>query len=266
MLGPDRLARITAAARVPEQVIPYVCAVSGSRPRLVGACVGYETERSFVLVGYPLHDPLDVSAMSIAVDEVLRMDGLRKITVIGAALPPQAPPDSKVMEDGYYSMALPAHPPGQKLRNLLRRAGRELDLQGGRRLERDHWETVRKYLNERNLAAGTRRILEHLPQYLEASDGSLVVSARRKDGRLAAFAVGEFSALEFAFFMFCFRDPATSPPGAADLVLSGLLEEARARGQTRMNLGLGVNEGIRFFKCKWGAEQFLPYVEVSWNL
>jgi hypothetical protein len=32
-----------------------------------------------------------------------------------------------------------------------------------------------------------------------------------------------------------------------------------------MNLGLGVSEGIRFFKRKWGAEPFLPCVEVSWE-
>ena len=49
------------------------------------------------------------------------------------------------------------------------------------------------------------------------------------------------------------------------MVLSGLLQEARERGQTRMNLGLGISEGIRFFKRKWGAEPFLPCVEVSWE-
>jgi hypothetical protein len=32
-----------------------------------------------------------------------------------------------------------------------------------------------------------------------------------------------------------------------------------------MNLGLGVSDGIRFFKRKWGAEPFLPYVETSWQ-
>jgi len=27
-----------------------------------------------------------------------------------------------------------------------------------------------------------------------------------------------------------------------------------------------VSAGIRFFKRKWGAEPFLPYVEASWEL
>jgi hypothetical protein len=100
---------------------------------------------------------------------------------------------------------------------------------------------------------------------LEASAGARLLSARLRDGRLAAFAVGEFSSLHTAFFIFCFRAPGLAPPGSADLLLAGLLDEARERGQTRMNLGLGVNEGIRFFKRKWGAEPFLPCVEVSWG-
>jgi hypothetical protein len=33
-----------------------------------------------------------------------------------------------------------------------------------------------------------------------------------------------------------------------------------------MNLGLGVNAGVAFFKRKWGAAPFLPYVEVSWDI
>ena len=78
--------------------------------------------------------------------------------------------------------------------------------------------------------------------------------------------MGEFASLATAFFMFCFRNADFAPPGSADLVLSGLLYEALQRGHTCMNLGLGVSAGIRFFKHKWGADPFLPYVEASWEL
>jgi hypothetical protein len=77
--------------------------------------------------------------------------------------------------------------------------------------------------------------------------------------------VGEFSSLHTAFFMFSFRDLRSAPPGGTDLLLSGLLDEAAHRGHRRMNLGLGINEGIRFFKGKWGPVSFLPYVQVTWE-
>ncbi len=265
MIGPDRLDRVSAEAVVPEQVTAYVRAVAGSKPKLYGACIGYETDGSLVLVGYPLHAPRDAGAMAEAVDLALASPGLQRLTVIGPARPPQAPERAAVATDGYYALSVPGPAPGPKLRNLLRRAEREVALVRGERFGDGHAALVQRYLDERSFPGGTRRIFQQLPRYVEASPGALLVSARRADGRLAAFAVGEFASLSTAFFMFCFRDPGLAPPGSADLVFSGLLQEARERGQTRMNLGLGISEGIRFFKRKWGAELFLPYVEASWK-
>lgn len=265
MIGPDLLSRVTAQAATPEQLVPYVCAVSGAEPRLIGNCVGFDAAGEFVLVGYPLHDPRDTGAMAEAVSEALKIHGLAHITVIGPASPPQAPAGSTVFEDCYYSLSVPPpHPPAQKVRNLIRRASRELTVDRGRNCGDNHLALVQRYLDERHLATGTRHIFQQLPHYLTASSGSLVFSARLSDGRLAGFAVGEFGALSTAFFMFCFREPRLAPPGCADLLLWELLDEAYTRGQTLMNLGLGINEGISFFKRKWGAVPFLPYVQVSW--
>jgi hypothetical protein len=265
MIGPDRLARVTAEAVVPEQVVAYVSAVTGSRPRMVGPCIGYDSGGELVLVGYPLHDPLDDSAMTEAVTLALEIPGLRRITVIGPVRPKPAPAGSRVEEDYYYAIPVPPPRPAQKLRNMLRRASRELTLEQGRRCGEDHMGLVQLYLDARPLAPGTRRIFGQLQSYLAASPGSLVLSARLADGRLAAFVVGEFSSLHTAFFMFSFRDLRWAPPGSTDLLLSGLLDEAAHRGHRRMNLGLGINEGIRFFKGKWGPVSFLPYVQVTWE-
>jgi MoaA/NifB/PqqE/SkfB family radical SAM enzyme len=267
MIGPDRLARVTAAAAVPEQVVAYVVAVAGSQPRMFADCVGYVSNGHLTLIGYPLHDPHDAMAMTAAVDEALGMAGLERITVIGPCRPPQAPAHACAVIDRYYALPLPVPEPKQKLRNLLKRATRELHIVHERRLRDEHVALVQRYLDERRLDAGTRHIFGQLGRYIETSDGSTVVSGCcPADGRLAVFAVGEFTPLATAFFMFCFRNPERAPPGSSDLMLSELLGEARRRGQTRMNLGLGVNAGIEFFKRKWGAEPFLPYVEVSWNV
>lgn len=264
MIGPDLLARVTAEAVIPEQVLPYVIAVSGAAPRLVGDCVGFASDGRLVLVGYPLRDPGDTDAMADAVSEALMIGGLHHLTVIGPARPPQAPAESVVAEDCYYSLPVPHPSPAQKVRNLLRRASRELTIERGRQCGDDHLTLVQRYLDERHLATGTRLIFQKLPHYLAASPGSLVLSGRIADGKLAAFVVGDFSALRTAFFMFCFREPGLAPPGSTDFLLAGLLEEAHNRGQTLMNLGLGINDRVAFFKRKWGAVPFLPYVEVSW--
>ena len=226
--------------------------------------MGFAFENKLVLVSYPFHDAQDKEAMAEAVSEALKIQGLGHLTVIGPARPPQAPAESLVAEDCYYSLPVPPPAPAQKLRNLIRRASREVTIERGRQCGDDHLALVQRYLDERHLATGTRLIFQKLPHYLAASPGSLVLSGRLADGKLAAFVVGDFSALRTAFFMFCFRDPGLAPPGSTDFLLAGLLEEAHNRGQTLMNLGLGINDGVAFFKRKWGAVPFLPYVEVSW--
>jgi len=265
MIVPGGFAGVTARAQIPEQVIPYVCAVSKLKPRMLGPCVGYERAGEVVLVGYPLHDPKDARAMEESVSLALRIPGLHRITVIGPARPPQAPESAAVEKDWYCSLPVPAPPPGQKIRNLLRRAGRELTLERASSWGEDHAALVRLYLEKRPLSAGIRHIYRSLPRYLTESSGSLLVSARLADGRLAAFSVGEYAGLMNAFYMFSFRNPRIAPPGTADLLLAQLLVEATERGHAKMNLGLTVNEGIGFFKRKWGAEPFLPYMQTTWE-
>lgn len=265
MIGPDLLSSVTATAVVPEQVLPYVTTVGEGRPCRFGACIGYRSGNHVVLVGYPLHDPMDRKALADSVGQAIATPGVEKITVFGPDRPPQAPAHVHALADVYYGLALPPPLPRQKLRNLLRRAGRELSVARGRTLTPDHEAMVKRTLDERPFGAGTRQIYTRIPRYLEASPGSLLFSARGADGRLAAFAVGEFGSLSSAFYMFSFRDPALAPPGSADLTLSALIAEAQSRGQRVLNLGLGIHPGVRFFKEKWGAEILFPYVEVTWE-
>lgn len=173
-----------------------------------------------------------------------------------------------VQTDCYWQIALPCPPERQKVRNLLRRAATEA------RVDEDdfgpgHQALVAAYLAARPLPPGTRAIFAALPAYarLAGSPGLNVrlYSARRQDGSLAGFAIGDFTGLHTAFYMFAFR-ARNAPPGTADLLLRRILTQAEVMGHRRLNLGLGVNPGIAFFKQKWGASPLLPYVESAWPL
>ncbi len=283
MLGPDRLDHVAANAVIPEQLVCYVRAVAGSTPRLFDTCLGYETPDDLVLIGYPLHDPprslLDEQALSRSVDLALESSKARKITVLAAIRPKQAPAvatgeassedSSDNIRDAYLALPISPPAPKQKLRNLLRRAEREVVLDQGRTLDQDHLVLIDRYLESRDLESGTRLIFRNIPAYVQACPGALVISAWLNESddapRLAGFVVGDFTSLSTACYMFAFRNPELAPPGTADLLLHALLQEGEKRGQIRMNLGLGINPAIRYFKQKWGAETFLPCVETSWE-
>ncbi|MDL2268282.1 GNAT family N-acetyltransferase, partial [Desulfovibrio sp. OttesenSCG-928-G15] len=140
---------------------------------------------------------------------------------------------------------------------MLTRAARDVRV-GDEAFSGEHQALVDRYLTGKPLGPGTRSIFSALGAYLSAPGvKSLLLAARDGEGHLVAFSVGEYSSLHTAMYMFSFR-AANAAPGAADLLLQGLLEHAAAYGHSRMNLGLGINGGIRGFKKKWQAKPVLP--------
>ena len=159
------------------------------------------------------------------------------------------------------------------MRNLRRSAGIEIVIAADRHWTDEHARlrdaAVRRFCEapgERALSLEAASIFARIEDYLAAGPQTLLYSARRRDDNtLCACAVGDHTAYATAFYMFAFRDPA-APPGTADALLAALLAEAEQRGQRRCNLGLGVHDGIRFFKKKWQAQPWLPFLETSWTI
>jgi hypothetical protein len=56
-----------------------------------------------------------------------------------------------------------------------------------------------------------------------------------------------------------FQSEALYLPGASDLILFKVIGRAKAENKKYINLGLGINPGVTFFKRKWGGVPFLPY-------
>ncbi|MDE5880074.1 MAG: translation initiation factor IF-2 [Desulfovibrio sp.] len=270
----SQLAHITGGALTPDQLLPYVRAVSGLESRQCGGCVLHHGGGHAVLVAYPQGSPKDAGAVEVAVAEALTLPGLEHLTVIAAARPAAAPAEATTTEDAYWSLSLPlAMPPGrpgQKLRNLLRRAAREVSIAqtgGPGAWTGEHAALAEAFIKKKGpaLDAGSSYIFGRLGDYLAGAPNARLFSARDAAGRLLACAIGDYYSFSTAFYMFAFRSP-VSPPGTADALLAALAAEGAARGHSLLNLGLGMGDGVSFFKKKWGARPFLPCVETSWAL
>lgn len=267
-----RLADLGARAVVPEQIPSYVRAVSGRTLRSCEGFAAWTTADSCTLVAFPAQDEQTFCAVgSAAYDErlekavacALAMPNLRRITVLASVVPAAAPDRAVVERDAWWCVNLP-HTPGQKLRNMLRRAQREAVV-AVENWGPDHDALVDHYLKVRTLAPGTRHIFGRVGAYVQASPDAVLFAARNASGRLLAMAVGDYSALCTAFYMFAFRQD-DCPPGVSDALLQALADEAVRRGQSVLNLGLGMDGGITFFKKKWGAFELMPHLETSWTL
>ncbi len=125
---------------------------------------------------------------------------------------------------------------------MLARAKRDIFIEesGAEGYGQDHEAIVEAFCSGRKLEAGMIHIFHQLKTYLAESPGARLFSARTKDGSLA--------------------------PGTVDALLEAVAKCGEERGHSRLNLGLAVNEGIGFFKKKWGAEHFLSCYEYSWDI
>jgi MoaA/NifB/PqqE/SkfB family radical SAM enzyme len=262
----EYFSHISALALVPEQLVAYVTAVAQTRATLCGECVAYDFEGSRTLIAYrPGATPGEDMrpAVDTAVRAALADARCENLTVISPARPRLAPDEADCREDTYMLLPLPAPAPGQKLRNMLRRAMRECSVTE-ESWGTEHSRLTQAYLDSRPLEAGTIHIFRRIPNYLAASPGAVLFAARDVFSRLKALAIGDFSSLTTAFYMFAFR-AADCPPGAADLLLRAVVSRARANGHRFVNMGLGINKGIADFKKKWGPLLPLPYIQTSWK-
>lgn len=254
---------ISARAVIPDQLLEYVAGVSGLDSEMIDDCVLHHGDGQGVLVAYPLHDPLDYEASRVAMQKARSLSWIENLTVLAPIALPGL--NEVARRDTWWQLPIPTGKPGQKLRNMLKRAGREVKILKGTGIDTwqpEHDSLVAAFCERRknSLDDGLRYIYAHLTEYLKIARHALLFSARDVQGKLAAFAIGDYSAMGTAFYMFAFRDEG-APPGTADLLLAEILREAGERGCIRVNLGLGIDKGIEFFKKKWGATEYLPYVE-----
>lgn len=255
-------------AWVPEHLVDYVVAVSGKEPFMLGEFLCYTAEKVAVVVGYPLRGPFQVDALAGLLEEVRERFQPRRISLLAPELPAWRGLKPRGGRDHYFRLELTDQRPPSKVRNMVRRASRELEISETGPMERAHLDLVAEFLARKDLSEETRVLLRGLPSYV-GLDGVLLLNAWDRRGRLVAFSIGHMSQGDHGFYMFSFASRRHGVPGSSDLLLCALVDRAKKQGKRFLNMGLGIGPGVRFFKEKWGAKPFVPYLEASssgWSL
>ena len=261
MITPDERALIDKHAYVPEHLPHYVSAISRTEPYLIGEFVVHLAGTYLVFVGYPLIGYFDETQMLEALDEAKARFEPSLVSVLAPALPSALEACEHSTTDEYYRLnLLPLHIP-KKTRNMLARARREVSVKIGE-FGVEHKRMVKEFISTHELGDATRFIFNRVSDYAKC-ETALVFNARTRRGELVAFDIADFGAQEYAFYMFNFRSRQHQVPGASDLLLAYIIAQAKTKGKQYLNLGLGIDEGIAFFKKKWGASPFLKCVTCS---
>lgn len=250
---------IECCAYVPEHIPQYVSPISQAEPHLVGEFLVYTKKDHLIFVGYPLNGTFEVKHLEDAFDDATRRFKPGSVSLIAPAIPSSLKREPPPPTDHYYRLDLSTVSISQKLRNMLRRAGRVLSVGKSQSFNQEHKQMVEEFLNNHPLDEATRFIFQKIDAYLFASSTASIFEARTVDGDLVAFDIAEFKPRDYAVYMFNFRSQTRYTPGASDLLLSSVIRQAVAEGKKYLNLGLGIDPGVTFFKEKWGGVAFLSH-------
>lgn len=252
-------------AYVPEHLPQYVTAISQTEPFLFKDFLAYAGKDRLIFVGYPLKEAFEEKRMRSALEEAIKRFNSERVSLIAPFIPSSINNCVRPLSDHYYRLDLSSLSISQKLRNMLSRAGRELSVERNKKFDEEHKKMVDDFLKTHPVDEATRFIFKRIDEYLSSSTTAWIFDARNKRNELVAFDVAEFKPRDYAIYMFNFGSDALYVPGDSDLLLSEVIQQAKTERKKYINLGLGINQGVTFFKKKWGGVAFLPYASCLYH-
>ena len=258
MLTDQERKRILRHAYLPEHLPDYVEAVSGAEAFLYQNFLYFFSKKHLIFNGYPLKPDSDSPA------RVYKYLCERfQPTTVAVIAPTIWLADEQYDEqatDSYYRLDLPLSSIDAAVAYMVRRARRDLRVSRGN-FEKQHKRIIKAFVNRHKFNRRQKYLFKHIPQFLKVSNSAVLLEARRGK-QLVAFNIVDLGSANYAFYLFSFRSDKVNAPGASDLLFNEMVNLAQAEGKKALNLGLGVNAGIRRFKEKWGGKSFLNYSSV----
>lgn len=247
-------------AYIPEHIDEYVCSISDVEPFLYNGYTYYLKDNHLIFIGYPLNRAFINKEGNEILRELILKHKAKSVATIGEV---HFYLKGKILTeslDHYYRLDVSNLSISSKLKNSIKRAKRELIIDNSKIFTAEHRNIVDEYLLMKKFDEYTTFIFKMLPDYIEKSKSSLIINAKTMSGILAGFNIIDLGAKNYAFYMFNFISRKNYVPGISDLLMYEMIKISKEAGKKFINLGLGINEGVVFFKKKWGGEVFLNYV------
>ncbi len=260
MLTPEQEAYVRDHAYIPEHTVGLMVHLSGGDACLCDDCLCFLRRSWLVVVGYPLSRQADPKGLEAMISRLADRYSLRRVSLIAEELPDALLPRVYDRQsDAYFTMAADEPELPATVRRNLGNARRRLTLDRADCMEKEHVELFGAFLKRSAPSQRVYTLIERLPAYVAATTSALVLNARNHKGRLNACYVVDLSTATFANYIIGCYSKSDYVRGASDLLMWETLRVARQNNKRLLHLGLGVNDGVRRFKEKWGASPTLAY-------
>jgi hypothetical protein len=259
-LNPDDERYALSQAYVPEQIPSLMATISHATPFLIEDYLGFAKDNWVIFVGYPLGTQFSASLCDELVARILKLRHPEYLWYIGPEIPPSLAHSCTVLQsDQYLRLDLAQSTIKASLQREVNQASRTLYVDRSRTFTPEHQTLVDELLRREELPPMIAELYRAMPDYVSNCQNAFTLNARDAHGKLSAFFVVDISAVQFDTYLLGCHSKKHYTPHASDLLFADMIAFARQRGKPFINLGLGVNEGIRRFKIKWGGKLYLHY-------
>jgi hypothetical protein len=260
MITPEEEGYVLESAYVPEHIVNLMASISRGEPFFIEDHLGFVKDNWVILVGYPLDGNFSHERCEKILKQAVEAYRPEYLWFIGPEIPISLLDSCKEREtDQYYRLDLEQTKLKPSLQRMTDKASKELMVERGHSISKEHEALISELLKREKLPPRVRELYRAMPDYVARSSSACTLNARDKNGKLCAFFVVELGAKNFSSYVLGCHSKRHYVPHASDLLFLEMIRLTREHGKRTINLGLGVNEGIRRFKEKWGGIPYLNY-------
>jgi hypothetical protein len=260
MITREEEADILTRAYVPEHIVSLMTLISKGEPFLIEDHLGFVKDNWLILVGYPLEGDFSRDRCERLLNRAVDTFRPEVLWFIGPEVPSPFTDTCKEREtDQYYTLDIGQTRVKPALQRAVDKASEKLTIERGHSMGKEHEALISELLKREKLPDRMRELYLAMPGYVGRSSTAWVLSARDKAGRLCAFTVIELGAKNFSAYILGSHSKKHYVPHASDLLFLDMIRLTGEHGKATLNLGLGVNDGIRRFKKKWCGKPVLRY-------
>ncbi len=263
MLKKDEIDEILAKANVPEHSVAFMQAMSGGEPFLIGDYLFMAAEDWLLAIGYPLKNSYRPDDFDQALRAAASRTGAQDCRAACPALPDRLKPHSR-NQDFYYILPAGSVIPS-RLKRLAERASATLTVERSAQFSPAHRRLWAEFTARKPLPANVQELFARTEEVLAKVDGLSLMNAWDSGGNLAACLLIDEAPVRFTTYLLGAHSRLHYTPYASDLLFYEMTLAAKRSGKEFLHLGLGVNDGIRKFKTKWGAVPGPSYESAKWR-
>jgi len=254
MLTSEQESFILTHAYVPEHTVGLMTSLSGGEGFLLNDFFFCRRDDWIVFIGYPLQQEFTLERFE-AVLEKIRIDFKPgRLSLIAPKISSRLNATCQQRDSDYY-YTLAAGPPvlGDAVKRNLKKASRMLSVERASQLGDAHLALMDEFVARVAPPGRVKALLFKMPRYVASAQSAWVLNAWQSKGVLAAFYVIDLAPNDFANYIIGCHSKKNYVLGASDLLMSELIKFSALHQKAYIHMGLGVSDGIRRFKTKWGA-------------